>query len=79
MPKTKNRKINRFTHRIPHGINQRGGDGENKGDLMDKFKNKYRIESNRWAKWDYSDQAAYFITICTKIGSIILANAKMES
>ena len=30
------------------------------------FRNKYRIESTRWAKWDYSAEAAYFITICTK-------------
>lgn len=30
----------------------------------DKFKNKYRIASARWASWDYSSNAAYFITIC---------------
>ncbi len=30
-----------------------------------KFKNKYRIASARWAAWDYSSNAAYFITICT--------------
>lgn len=30
------------------------------------FRNKYRIESARWAKWDYSVGSAYFITICTK-------------
>lgn len=29
-----------------------------------KFKNKYRIASTRWAAWDYSSNAAYFITIC---------------
>ncbi len=29
-----------------------------------KFKNKYRIASARWATWDYSSNAAYFITIC---------------
>jgi len=32
---------------------------------MDKFKGKYRIPSARWASWDYSRNAAYFITICT--------------
>ncbi|KAB1154099.1 transposase [Flavobacterium luteum] len=32
---------------------------------MAKFKNKYRIESTRLKNWDYSRQAAYFITICT--------------
>jgi len=31
---------------------------------MDKFKNKYRIPSARWAAWDYSSNAAYFVTIC---------------
>ena len=31
----------------------------------DKFKGKYRIASTRWAAWDYSSNAAYFITICT--------------
>ena len=30
----------------------------------DKFKGKYRIPSARWAVWDYSSNAAYFITIC---------------
>ncbi len=33
---------------------------------MEKFKNKYRIQSNRWKNWDYSSCGAYFITICTK-------------
>ena len=32
---------------------------------MDKFKDRYRIPSARWATWDYSANAAYFITICT--------------
>jgi hypothetical protein len=31
----------------------------------DKFKNKYRIPSANWASWDYSANAAYFVTICT--------------
>jgi REP element-mobilizing transposase RayT len=30
----------------------------------DKFQNKYRIPSARWAAWDYSSNAAYFVTIC---------------
>jgi len=33
---------------------------------MDKFRNKYRIASTRAPFWDYSNNAAYFITICTK-------------
>ncbi len=31
---------------------------------MEKFKGKYRIPSARWATWDYSSNAAYFVTIC---------------
>jgi len=31
---------------------------------MEKFKGKYRIESNRAKFWDYSLPADYFITIC---------------
>lgn len=31
---------------------------------MTKYKNKYRIESNRWRCWDYSALAQYFLTIC---------------
>ena len=33
--------------------------------MSSKFKNKYRIESSRLSNWDYSSNAAYFITICT--------------
>lgn len=33
---------------------------------MTKFRDSYRIESNRWAYWDYKNSGAYFITICTK-------------
>lgn len=32
---------------------------------MEKYQDKYRIPSARWAAWDYSSNAAYFITICT--------------
>ena len=33
---------------------------------MAKFKNKYRIESNRMRYWDYSSAGRYFITICVQ-------------
>lgn len=33
---------------------------------MDKYKNKYRTASTRAQWWDYSANAAYFVTICTK-------------
>lgn len=32
---------------------------------MDKYKNKYRIQSTRLAQWDYRWDGSYFITICT--------------
>jgi REP element-mobilizing transposase RayT len=32
---------------------------------MSKFQNKYRIPSARAPWWNYGDNAAYFITICT--------------
>lgn len=32
---------------------------------MDKFQNRYRIPSARWPNWDYGNNGAYFITICT--------------
>ncbi|MFN9353748.1 MAG: transposase [Chitinophagales bacterium] len=33
---------------------------------MDKFNNQYRISSARLAGYDYGQNGAYFITICTK-------------
>jgi hypothetical protein len=32
---------------------------------MDKFLNKYRIQSTRLQSWDHGSNAAYFVTICT--------------
>jgi len=32
---------------------------------MEKYQNKYRIPSARAPWWDYSSNAAYFVTICT--------------
>lgn len=32
---------------------------------MEKYNNKYRIQSARLKGWDYRDHGAYFITICT--------------
>ena len=32
---------------------------------MDKFQNKYRIQSARLRNWDYGWNASYFVTICT--------------
>ena len=31
----------------------------------DRFDNKYRIPSARWAGWDYGWNGAYFVTMCT--------------
>ncbi len=33
--------------------------------MSERFRNRYRIESNRLGAWDYSSPGAYFITICT--------------
>ncbi len=49
--------------------------------MPDKFQNTYRIPSARLSNWDYSSNAAYFITICTinrecYFGEII--NEKMQ-
>ena len=34
--------------------------------MQNKFKNKYRIPSTRLQTWDYSNNGAYFITICAQ-------------
>ena len=34
--------------------------------MTERFRNKYRITSTRLQNWDYSWNASYFITICTK-------------
>ena len=34
--------------------------------MSSKFRNKYRIESRRLKNWDYGNNGAYFITICTQ-------------
>lgn len=34
--------------------------------MQNKFKDRYRISSTRLQTWDYSNNGAYFITICTK-------------
>ena len=33
---------------------------------MDKYKNKYRIPSNRLPEYDYGADGCYYVTICTK-------------
>jgi len=52
--------------------------------MSDKFKNRYRIPSARSSNWDYSSNAAYFITICTVdrkhyLGAIIDAEMQLSS
>jgi len=34
--------------------------------LKPKFRNRYKTDSIRLQNWDYSNDGAYFITICTK-------------
>ena len=33
---------------------------------MNRYKNKYRVKSNRLQNWDYGWHAHYYVTICTK-------------
>jgi len=52
-----------------------------KNSKMTKFRNKYRVEPNRWMYWDYSSPGKYFQTICTNKRECILGevvNKKME-
>jgi len=49
----------------------------------EKFKGKYRIETNRCLHWNYSSNGAYFITICTAnrenyFGEIVDAEMKLS-
>jgi REP element-mobilizing transposase RayT len=54
-----------------------------KNNMNNKFQNKYRINSARLKNWDYGNNGAYFITICTAnrehfFGEIVLLNDKNE-
>ncbi len=33
---------------------------------MSLYRNKYRVESNRWQFWNYSSPGSYFITVCVE-------------
>lgn len=44
--------------------------------MSDKFKNKYRIESNQWQIWNYSSPGRYFLTVCINDRYEILGMAK---
>ena len=51
--------------------------------MTEKYKNKYRIESNRWQNWDYSAPGMYFITICIHeraniLGQIVDGNMQLS-
>ncbi|MEX2369830.1 MAG: hypothetical protein WD578_02400 [Bacteroidales bacterium] len=51
--------------------------------LLEKFRNKYRIESSRKQNWDYRWDGAYFVTICTKnmvryFGDIVDGEVKLS-
>ncbi len=41
---------------------------------MDKFRNKYRIQSHRMPNWDYAGSGYYFITIVTQNRECNLGN-----
>jgi putative transposase len=42
--------------------------------MNNKYKNKYRIESNRAQFWDYSAPGNYFLTLCIENRKCILGN-----
>jgi REP element-mobilizing transposase RayT len=44
--------------------------------MQNKFKNKYRISSARLQTWDYANNGAYFITICTQNREHFFGNIK---
>jgi putative transposase len=44
--------------------------------MPDKFNNKYRIPPARAQWWDYSNEGAYFITICTKAMACVFGNVE---
>ncbi|HSD08988.1 transposase [Flavobacterium sp.] len=51
--------------------------------MNEKFQNKYRISSTRLKDWDYGQNGAYFITICTGnrehfFGEIVTVNSENE-
>ena len=51
--------------------------------MLEKFQNRYRIPSTRLKNWDYGQNGAYFITICTGnrehfFGEIVSVNNKNE-
>lgn len=51
--------------------------------MNEKFQNKYRIPSTRLKNWDYGQNGAYFITICTGnrehfFGEIVTINNENE-
>jgi REP element-mobilizing transposase RayT len=44
--------------------------------MQNKFQNKYRIPTTRLQTWDYSNNGAYFITICTQNREHFFGNIK---
>jgi len=52
-------------------------------DIETKFQNKYRIPSTRLKNYDYSQNGAYFVTICAKnrehwFGKIVISQLQYE-
>lgn len=51
--------------------------------MIEKYKDKYRIQSARLQNWDYGRNAPYFVTICTKdrkshLGNIVDKNMHLS-
>ena len=52
--------------------------------MMDKYKNKYRIPTNRMQDYDYGSNGCYHVTICTKnrehyFGEIVVETDNVET
>lgn len=45
---------------------------------MERFKGKYRIQSNRCKYWNYSSPGFYFVTVCVINRECILGNIHQE-
>ena len=46
--------------------------------MVEKFKNKYRIQSHRMPGWDYSNNGIYFLTIVTQNRKCIMGNVIID-
>ncbi|MEZ4632171.1 MAG: transposase [Deinococcales bacterium] len=46
---------------------------------MERYKNRYRINSSRAPWWDYRSAGAYFVTICTHQKALVFGNISKQN